>query len=338
MRRHLAAIGEIVLVTVAFNLLAALLLRALVSPEWLAAGEDYERADLLPGAAAETVRLTARFGIGIVLGFALLWWRRRVTPAAAGVTRSGRSWSSLVATGVVVWAVATIPFDLLYLLNGVVPLGEGFTFFETAGPLWARPDFWALWAASALILPPLFEETLFRGYARTRLVESYGPMGAVLVSSLLFMLMHGHFYATDPLKPLTLVVNIVAVICWAYAAYRTGSIVPGMVAHAIGNMPWPRTVGVIGVLLVVQLVIIAIARGPVREWLGAFARDWRARDRSATTFGVVVSIAFLVPVMSLMAADQSLPMVILGVAWLVAFGAAWVLELARERRTAPQRR
>jgi membrane protease YdiL (CAAX protease family) len=334
MRRHLAAIGEIVLVTVAFNLLAALLLRALVSPEWLAAGEDFERADLLPGAAAETVRLTVRFGIGIVIAFALLWWRRRVPPAAAGVTRAGKSVPSLVLTGVVVWAVATIPFDLLYLLNGVLPLGEGFTFFETARPLWARPDFWALWAASALILPPLFEETLFRGYARTRLAESFGPMGAVVVSSFLFMLMHGHFYATDPLKPLTLAVNIVAVTGWAYAAHRTGSIVPGMVAHAIGNMPWPRTIGVIGALLLVQLVIIAIARGAVREWLGAFARDWRARDRAATTFGVAVSLVFLVPVMSLMAAGRRLPVIILGAAWLVAFAAAWMLELRRERRAA----
>jgi membrane protease YdiL (CAAX protease family) len=332
MRSRLAAIAEIVLVTVAFNLIAGVVLRALVPAEFRALADDYEQPSLYPGALAEALRLFVRFGIGIVLAFSLLWWRRRVSPAEAGVTRAGRSWGSLILTGVAVWAFATLPFDLLYLVNGLRPLGEGFTFFDTVAPLWSRPDFWAMWAASALLLPPLFEETLFRGYARTRLAESYGPMGAVIISSFLFMLMHGHFYSTDPLKPLTLAVNIFAVLCWAYAAHRTGSIVPGVVAHALGNMPWPRTMEVIGSLLVLQLVILAVARGPVREWLSAFAREWRGRDRGATAFGVLLSTAFLVPVMSLMAAGQRRTMILAGVAWLVVFATAWVLDLLGDRR------
>ena len=332
MRRRIAAIGEVILVTVAFNLIAAFLLRALVSREFLALGEDYEQADLYPGAAASALRLTIRFGIGIALGFALLWCRRRVRPAEAGVTRAGKPLGSLILTGVVVWAFATIPFDLLYLFNGVVQVGEGFTFFDTVGPLWSRPDFWALWAASALILPPLFEETLFRGYARTRLAESYGPMGAVIVSSFLFMLMHGHFYSTDPLKPLTLVVNIFAVICWAYAAFRTGSIIPGMVAHALGNMPWPRTLAVMATLLAVQLAILLIARTTVCEWLASFAREWRGRDRAGTTFGVALSFLFLVPVMSLGAAGIRSAMTGLGAAWLVVFIVSWITDLRNSQR------
>lgn len=332
MRRRIAAIGEIILVTVAFNLIAALLLRALVSREFLALGDDYEQANLYPGAAAEALRLSVRFGTGILLAFSVLWWRRRVSPAAAGVTRAGKSLGSLIATGVVVWAVATIPFDLLHLFNGVVPVGEGFTFFDTVGPLWSRPDFWALWAASALILPPLFEETLFRGYARTRLAESYGPMGAVIVSSFLFMLMHGHFYSTDPLKPLTLLVNIFAVICWAYAAFRTGSIIPGMVAHALGNMPWPRTMTVMALLLAVQLLILLLARTSVREWFWAFAREWRGRDRSGTLFGTALAIVFLVPVMSLGAAGMQTAMFTLGSAWLVVFIVSWITDLRSSSR------
>jgi membrane protease YdiL (CAAX protease family) len=300
MKGRLGALAEILLVTLAFNVLAALLLRVLVDPGWLDLAGEYDRADLYPTAGASAVRLITRFGIGIALGFDLLWWRRRVTPAAAGVTLAGRPIGSLIVTGVVLWAFATLPFDLLYLVHNVVPIGEGFTFFSTVVPLWRRPDFWVAWAAGALILPPLLEETLFRGYARTRLAESYGPMGAVIVSSLMFMLMHGHFYSTDPLKPLTMLTLIFGVVCWGYAALRTGSIVPAIVAHAIGNMPWPRTMGVIGTLFVVQLIILAIAHRPVREWLDAFGRDWRERDRAATAFGVVLTILLLVPAMVLL--------------------------------------
>jgi membrane protease YdiL (CAAX protease family) len=297
---RLAAFGEILLVTLAFNLIAALLLRALVPPEWLDLAGEYDGENLCPGAAASATQLLARFGIGIAIGFGLLWWRRRVSPAAAGVTRAGRSTGSLVLTGIVLWAFATIPFDLLYLVNDVVPLGEGFSFFTTVGPLWSRPDFWAAWAAGALVLPPLLEETLFRGYARTRLAESYGAIGAVIVSSLMFMLMHGHFYSTDPLKPLTMLTLIFGVTCWAYATLRTGTIIPGIVAHALGNMPWPRRVEVIGALLLAQIIILAVAHRPVREWLSAFGRDWQSRDRAATTFGVILTILVLVPAMILL--------------------------------------
>lgn len=332
--RRTAAIGEILLVTASFNGIAALLLRRLLTPAEAALAEDYALPDLLPGAAVTAVRLVVRFGIAIAIGFALLWWRRRRRPADVGVTRSGRSWGALAMTGVVVWAVGTIPFDLLYIVNGLHPFGQGFPLLNDPGPLLGRFDFWIAWLAGAVVLPPLLEETFFRGYARGRLEEAYGGMGAVVVSSLLFMLAHGHFYSTDPVKALTLVANLFAVACWAYAALRTGSIVPGIVAHALGNMPWPRTVPFLGALVLIQLVIIAASREAVRDYVVAAARDWQRSDRPATRFGALLSVACLVPLMTMAAAGMRRPLVITAVAWLLVFTAAWGLDTVRERFSA----
>ncbi len=77
------------------------------------------------------------------------------------------------------------------------------------------------------LLPGFGEETLFRGYIQTRLLQRWAAPVAIGVSSIIFAVAH-----FDP-------VHILAVLpigCWlGVVAWRAGSVFPGMVCHAVMN-------------------------------------------------------------------------------------------------------
>lgn len=75
--------------------------------------------------------------------------------------------------------------------------------------------------------PGLGEEFLFRGYIQTRLLERHAPAVAIIVTSLLFGLMH-----MDPLQS-TLTVFMGAYL--GFVAFRFESIWPAVAAHALNN-------------------------------------------------------------------------------------------------------
>ena len=76
-------------------------------------------------------------------------------------------------------------------------------------------------------LPAFSEEWLFRGYVQTRLAQRWSPWLAILVSSLLFAVFHG-----DPVH----VIFVFPIGLWlGYISWRSGSIIPAMLAHAYNN-------------------------------------------------------------------------------------------------------
>lgn len=75
--------------------------------------------------------------------------------------------------------------------------------------------------------PGLGEELLFRGYIQTRLLERHAPLFAIVVTSLLFGLMH-----MDPLQS-TLTVFMGGYL--GFLAYRFRSLWPAVGAHALNN-------------------------------------------------------------------------------------------------------
>lgn len=73
----------------------------------------------------------------------------------------------------------------------------------------------------------LCEELLFRGLLQARLVQRFGPAVGVVGAALAFGLMH-----LDPLHtPLAFLMGLLL----GWAAWRTGTIVTGVVAHAVNN-------------------------------------------------------------------------------------------------------
>ncbi|MDR4493637.1 MAG: lysostaphin resistance A-like protein [Nitrospirales bacterium] len=79
-----------------------------------------------------------------------------------------------------------------------------------------------------VILAPLFEEIIFRGLLFPTLFVRFGGHVAIIGSGLLFALAHGYGL-------LAFLTVLWSGWLWGWAYYRTGSLVPGMLAHAINN-------------------------------------------------------------------------------------------------------
>lgn len=83
------------------------------------------------------------------------------------------------------------------------------------------------------IVSGVIEEAAFRGYLQSRL-ERYGAGTAILVTSVVFALFHGvHGWQTLLFMGPGL---FIASVLYGMLAYHTGSIVPGIVVHVLGDL------------------------------------------------------------------------------------------------------
>ncbi|QDS92327.1 CAAX amino terminal protease self- immunity [Roseimaritima multifibrata] len=77
-------------------------------------------------------------------------------------------------------------------------------------------------------MPAICEEFLFRGYIQTRLNRRWGPTIGILVASTIFAIFH-----LDPVHA----IGVFPIGLWmGWLAYRSGSIIPAMIAHMINNV------------------------------------------------------------------------------------------------------
>ncbi|NUN16462.1 MAG: CPBP family intramembrane metalloprotease, partial [Myxococcales bacterium] len=107
--------------------------------------------------------------------------------------------------------------------------------------LLARADSWPeaiIITLAPVIVAPIFEELLFRGFFYRMLRDRMGVYGAVLFTSFLFAAVHPSVLTVLPLFALG------AVFALLYEA--TGSILPSIVAHAMHNL---ASVGMLYVML-----------------------------------------------------------------------------------------
>jgi membrane protease YdiL (CAAX protease family) len=82
-------------------------------------------------------------------------------------------------------------------------------------------------AFAGALLAPLAEEIFFRGFVFRSYLRTRGPLVAYVASSLLFASLHLNLPALLPIMGLGLL--------FSAAYHRTGSIVPGIVGHALNN-------------------------------------------------------------------------------------------------------
>ena len=87
---------------------------------------------------------------------------------------------------------------------------------------------WVIIVMSSIVAG-ICEETGFRGYMQVPLERKYGPVAGITISSLLFMLIHlSHSWAA-PILPHIFFASVLLGIL----AYRTGSLIPGIIGHSI---------------------------------------------------------------------------------------------------------
>ena len=144
-----------------------------------------------------------------------LQWRWRPLPGAIGSAVAG--W--LMVTPVVVatgWLVVRLVGDP----GGSNPLLE--LVLGSKDPLAL-----ILLGLTAVVLAPLFEETIFRGALLPVLAKRWGALGGVVLSALLFAMAH---ISIGELAPLT-----VLGVGLALLRVRTGRLLPSVLMHALWN-------------------------------------------------------------------------------------------------------
>ena len=112
----------------------------------------------------------------------------------------------------------------------------------------------------AVVMAPIAEEVLFRGFVFRGLKQSWGVVAAVLVSTLLFALFHA-----DPLHA----VGVLVIGVWlGWLRHATGSIKTCVVAHLANNALWvaqslwfdevPTIPGWLALVAAVSVIVVAV--------------------------------------------------------------------------------
>ncbi|MBH0203482.1 MAG: CPBP family intramembrane metalloprotease [Nitrospira sp.] len=95
--------------------------------------------------------------------------------------------------------------------------------------VWGTPPVIAVSILEYVIFAPIFEELVFRGLLFAMLRRRFAFLPAALISTSLFALAHGYS-----------LIGFISVLwsgfLWAWIYERTGSLIPGMVAHAMNNL------------------------------------------------------------------------------------------------------
>lgn len=198
----------------------------------------------------------------------LLWrWleRRDLRSQLRANPLAGRVWGWSLAAGA---ASLLALVDLLYVARRLV----------SAPPQQISPHvpYPFLFALSALVMSGVvsgvFEEAGFRGCMQAPLERQYGPVIAIAVTSLFFALIH----ITHGLALLMFMLPYYLAVSAVYGilAWRTGSILPGLALHSIGDATanvvawrrgppaapppiWPTMHFVLALLVAMVLALIA---------------------------------------------------------------------------------
>jgi len=233
-------------------------------------------------------------------------WSAIVMPvvlAALGLFLSGRGWPrrgaearrklvplAPVSRGAWIWSLSAGVASVAALAGLWTVFGS---LVRTAPNLLPDTHGIPLWTALPMLLvaitaAPLTEELAYRGYAMGLLRRHFGVVATLVISSLMFAAAH----LTQGLYPTKLIVYFLFGLGLAVIVWRTGSLVPAMAVHALGDLTfftcvWPHDAGRrlvteggadAGFCAAVGLTLACSALG----WL-AFHRLLRATDKAPAT-------------------------------------------------------
>jgi membrane protease YdiL (CAAX protease family) len=155
----------------------------------------------------------------IVLAWTLAWWNR-LYPALSGLP--GPFWYG-IAIG-----AAGITFLLATYACGTLEESFGIERLGLASPLLASGYGWPVVITVICLQPAIIEELAFRGIIFRGLQQVLTEREVIIVSSLMFMVIH----LAVPSFPHLLIIGLAL----GYLRWRTGSLYPGMLLHFTHNL------------------------------------------------------------------------------------------------------
>lgn len=321
-QRRLAALLEVIGVFIVGTLIARLASRGLaLGPANIRALEPGVEPDFLRLSWSTGANLLLRYGVVLGLAFAVGWWHRRRRLSEYGMTTAGRSFREHAGMAVLLFAAAGILPIFLKVLPAFVPMGP-------APPHWAltesldTPGVWLYLFVGSFGLVPIVEDLLFRGYIQSRLAEDFGPSAAILLTAVFFTFSHRQYFLASAIGVGMLASLLIASIAGGYVRHRTGSLLPVIIAHALGNLPfrgWLEIAVLGAMVLLVATWAPAIYRYAVQLWQDVMVWD----AVTATVAGFVV--------LAIVLAQVILAPALLPVSGTIALGAAVILEFLEKR-------
>lgn len=291
MLARVGAIAEPAFVLIAGTLLARIALSRLGAPLAEHYLYDLNVPDFLSAAAAQFLNLTFSFAIILVLAILLGLWRGRSAAASYGLTLGNTGVLGLVGVGILLGLVASVPEQIVRLVSEYVRLGPGTRFWALETRVRWDANFWIYMAVGSYLVVPIFEELFTRGYVLGRVRESFSPGGTLIAMAAFFTLAHGQYRHLDALA----LGAQVSLFVWAgicgYAVYRTGSLIPPIIAHGIINVP--ITVRLRWVMLALSLLILAACWKPFASWANGVIATFRSVDDWGATALAVFAIALI---------------------------------------------
>jgi len=161
-----------------------------------------------------TLALTLFFGIAFM---SIYLWK------AGYISKDKVTWSPVslyyLALSIIIWASVTFPIDYLLSLMKWLPniLEDTFSTLQAG---------W-LGIICIALLGPILEELLFRGAITKKLLEKYSPKKAIILSALIFGIIH-----INPIQVISATL-IGLLLAWIY--YKTASLIPCILIHVINN-------------------------------------------------------------------------------------------------------
>ncbi len=268
---RLTAIGEPLCLLLGGIILARLVFRGI-------GGLDADRflfpedgaVDFMAAARAEGLWHLVRYGLLISLFVVVSALRGRRGRQTFAVTAGPDGWARNTAVGLVLGAFMSLPTLLLMLADRYVDLGPGTPFWALMAEVEWDAAFWAFMAVSSFAVVPLVEELVARGYMLGRFRESFSPGAALILMAVVFALAHGQYHQANVLAIGHLVSLILGSVSMGYAVYRTGSLIPPVVAHAFVNIPLSASAS--GIVVAGSVVLLVTLRRAVSDWIrGAWA-------------------------------------------------------------------
>lgn len=176
---------------------------------------------------------TLPWALPIILIILWLYWKFTTgadKPFKLSDTRRDLSRASFSFEGNIPWVVMAV-LGIMFFTLSMVSVGYAFVYEETdqlamITMFFEAPAQTAIPLVFALSLTAgIVEEIVFRGYVQTMLERAYGVMASFLITAIIFALLH--FLPTVLILPYVLVS-----LAFSYVAYKSRSVVPGIIAHA----------------------------------------------------------------------------------------------------------
>jgi hypothetical protein len=171
-----------------------------------------------------------------VLTFAAIWWfiqRRRSSLGAIGWRRLRWSDPGMAFAGFAIYfvAYAVILAVSTHLFPGInVDQKQELGFDNASGETNLILTFMSL-----VVMPPIVEETVFRGFVYTGIRNKVRPIGAAVLTSLLFAIAHLQFGSGKPLLWVAALDTFTLSLVLCYLRQTTNSLWPGVFLHGLKN-------------------------------------------------------------------------------------------------------